>query len=210
MSESKQIKKASDTFIQVVEDTTINKKNCKLCQSKYREEAEAIFETKTMKAAERFLIEKGEQISYLSIRNHLTKHYMGTQRLNSVKEWLEEINKFSDGNYNRRINLHGRINALMREFVVIAAETDGQNLDERRRSSDILKKLSDAISGLEDKVDEIDNEFSVGEIIIENLQELLASRMKRTTSEEVKREFMDLLNDLSENMTGLFIDQKQK
>ena len=205
----KEIKKVDEQFISLVDNTIITKTNCKLCQSEFRAEAEEIFEKRnSIKAVERFLIEKGEQISYLSIRNHLLKHYLGSQRLESVKEWLEDIDRYSHNKYDRRINLYGRIKAMRREFVLIAAETDGMPLDDRRRSADILKKLSDGISGLEDKVDEMDNELSPIEVLIENLQGILASKIKNTQNEEVKRAFLDLLNELADNMSGLLVEQK--
>ena len=211
MAKNKEIKKVENKLINLIENTEITKTNCKLCQSEFREKAEETFETSnSFKAAERFLSDKGEQISYLSIRNHLTKHYLGTQRINSVKEYLEEINNFSVGKYDHKDNLHFRISALRREFLLISAGTDDEakSVDERRRSADILKKLSDGISGLEDKIDEIDNDLRSIEILVENLQALFADAIKKTSSEEAKRALMDILNKLADNMSEMLVEQK--
>jgi len=210
MAKKKEIEKVKERFINLIENTEITKTNCKLCQSAFREEAEEKFETSNnIKAVRRFLIDSGEDICYHSIRNHLTKHYLGSQRLNSVKEYLEEVNRFSIGKYDRRANLDFRINALRREFLLISTDTDDmtRSVDERRRSADILKKLSDGISGLEDKVDEIDNELSPVEVVIENLQGILASKIKSTSNEETKRILMDILNELADSMSGSQVDQ---
>jgi hypothetical protein len=134
---------------------------------------------------------------------------LGSRRLDNVKEYLEEVNRFSVGKYNRRDNLNFRINALRREFLLISTETDNMigSVDDRRRSADVLKKLSDGISGLEDKIDEIDNELAPVEIIIENLQGLLADKIKSTSNEEVKRAFLDLLNELSDTMGDMLVEK---
>jgi len=135
------------------------------------------------------------------------KHYLGSQRLESVKEWLEDVDRYSCNKYDRRVNLYGRIKALSREFVLIAAETDGMPIDDRRRSADILKKLSDGMSGLEDKIDEIDNELTPIEVMLENLQGILADKIKNTSNEEVKRAFLDLLNELADTMGSLIVEK---
>jgi hypothetical protein len=206
----KEIKKVEkeQKFVSLIQDTQIIKTNCKLCQSKFRAEAEEKFEqSNNIRAVRRFLLDNGEEICYQSVRNHLLKHYLGSQRLESVKEWLEDVDRYSCSKYDRRINLYGRVKALNREFALIAAGTDGMPLDDRRRSADILKKLSDGVSGLEDKIDEIDNELAPVEIIIENLQGLLADKIKSTPNEEVKRAFMDLLNELSDTMGDMLVEK---
>ena len=206
----KEIEKVEEKFMHLVDNTEITKTNCKLCQSAFRADAEEKFEqTNNMKAVSLFLLDKGEKICYHSIRNHLTKHYLGSRRLDNVKEYLEEVNRFSVGKYNRRDNLNFRINALRREFLLISTETDDMvgSVDDRRRSADILKKLSDGISGLEDKIDEIDNELTPVEVMIENLQGILADKIYSTSNEEVKRAFLDLLNELSDTMGDMLVEK---
>lgn len=206
----KEIEKVEAKFMHLIDNTEITKANCKLCNSAFRAEAEEKFEqTNNMKAVRLFLLDKGEEICYHSVRNHLSKHYLGSQRLDNVKEYLDEVNRFSVGKYNRRDNLSFRINALRREFLLISTETDNMigSVDDRRRSADVLKKLSDGISGLEDKIDEIDNELAPVEIIIENLQGLLADKIKSTSNEEVKRAFLDLLNELSDTMGDMLVEK---
>ena len=119
------------------------------------------------------------------------------------------MNRLSTDKYDRRANLNFRITALRREFLLISAETDDivGSVDDRRRSADILKKLSDGISGLEDKIDEIDNELAPVEVVIENLQGLLADKIKSTSNEEVKRAFLDLLNELADTMGSLLVEK---
>lgn len=206
----KEIKKVEeeDKLVTLVQDTKISKKNCKLCQSEFRVEAEEKYEqSNNVRAVRRFLLDKGEEICYQSVRNHLLKHYLGSQRLESVKEWLEDVDRYSCNKYDRRVNLYGRIKALSREFVLIAAETDGMPIDDRRRSADILKKLSDGMSGLEDKIDEIDNELTPIEVMLENLQGILADKIKNTSNEEVKRAFLDLLNELADTMGSIIVEK---
>ena len=50
----------------------IERKNCILCNSKYRKEAEELFDrSKSFMESYRFLIKNKEEITYPAVRNHL-------------------------------------------------------------------------------------------------------------------------------------------
>ena len=211
MNDNTQIQKKEDYgFFEIVKQTKITKKGCKCCESKFREEAEELFEkTNNIRAVRKFLEEKGQKISYLAVRNHINKHYLGTERLQSVKEWLEDVNRYSSNKSDRVRELRGRKNALNREFLLIAAGTDGESLEERRKSADALKKISDTMISIEDKIDDIENEKAPVEILIENFQQIIADKIKKTTTEEVKRVLLDTLTELSDSVGGMSIEEKK-
>ena len=70
--------------------------DCKLCNSSYREESEALFEkTSNIKRVHMFLKdERQEDISYGAVRNHLKYHYQSQNSNKLIKEYATELDKW--------------------------------------------------------------------------------------------------------------------
>jgi hypothetical protein len=214
MSESKEIQKAEkcNVIVDFIDgfDGVVNKSNCKFCQSKFRQKAEDEYDKlNNMKIVHKFLQSKGEEISYMAVRNHILIHYKKQERALKLQEYSGELKKWLAMRQDRRASIEGRIAILSNEMVLIAAETVPLSLDERRRSVDAIKKISDTITGLEDKQDEIEGRMEPVYILIENLKNIISSRIKKSTSEEVKRELMSVLEDLSKSVGDLEIGLQQ-
>jgi hypothetical protein len=208
MAKNREIQKVQGSSICTTLDDSsvaISKSNCKFCQSKFRKEAEALYEKySNITAVHKFFTdEKKEDVSYLAIRNHIHKHYFGELRLMSVKEWAEDVDRFSAGKFDQRKMLLERIAIMRREMCLIAADTDSVDLKERRISSDAIKKLSDGIGACEEKLEKVDKEYEQIEIVIENLKNILANKINKTDSEAVKRVLMEVLQELADNLSEL-------
>jgi len=96
-----------------------------------------------------------------------------------------------------------RIAIMRREIVIIASESDSLSIDERRRSADIIKKLSDGMSALEEKLEHIDMELEPVEVIVNNLQSIIAQKIRSSTNDEVKKALLDVLDDLAKNVSEI-------
>ena len=172
LQKSKQFSKLVGT----ISDEKITRKNCKCCNSKHRTAAEEIYEQRgSVKAVKRFLDSKGDVISYLAVRNHIHRHYMGQARNSYVKEWANDLGKYAGALGDRKYMILERLAIMRRDMCLIAAESDSVALDERRRSADIVKKLSDGMSTLEDKLDQLDKDLEPVEIVIENIKIILVT-----------------------------------
>jgi hypothetical protein len=196
-------------FIEKNNEEVIFKSNCKFCQSKYRLEAEEKYEqTKNLKSVHQFLLEKGEKVTYLPVRNHIIQHYIKQDRMIKIREYSDDLKMWLSTRTDRRSAIEERIAILNNEMLIIAAETEGQSLDERRKSADALKKVADTIMTSEDKIAEMDKSVEPVFIIVEKLKDIISIRVKKTSSEEVKRELMLLLDDLSESLKDLEIEKR--
>jgi len=169
-----------------ISDKIVNKNNCKFCQSKYRKEAEDRYEqVKNIKVVHKFLEEKGESVAYSSVRNHIFNHYLVHERNIKIKEYGEQLEGWINEDRKRRGSIIERIAIMEKEMATIASNTIGQSLEDQRRNADILKKLSDTITALEDKIEEIDNALEPVEIIVNKLSDIISMEIKNSNSNEV-------------------------
>jgi hypothetical protein len=203
------VEKKKDGIIAIIDTTEISKSNCKFCQSKNRKEAENKFEESgSIKAAANFLREKGDEISYLAVRNHLHRHYLGSDRLQGIKDWAEETVQFRYADSGRKSHLMERIAILRREMCIIASSADSCDMDERRKNADIVKRLSDGISSLEDKISEIDGQKKLVDTIIDSLKDILSVKISKASNEETKNVLMEILEELSDSLADVMIEDK--
>ncbi|MFW6130898.1 MAG: hypothetical protein ACOC56_06905 [Atribacterota bacterium] len=195
-------------YIHELDDEFHPRSNCKLCTWDLREEAEACFEkTNNFRAVHKFCEKNELNISYPAVRNHIKNHYQKIEQSVMLKEYALTIDKWLQQKTDRRTSLETRIAMLNNEMVILASQTEGQALDERRRTADALKKICDTITSLEDKIAEMDADMKPVFILIEKLRDLISYRIKNSKNDEVKTVLMSLLDDLSESVGNLEIEQ---
>lgn len=193
----------------VYTEETISKSNCKVCQCCERKNAEEEYEkTGSIRAVHNLLKNKNVDVSYLAVRNHLHKHYLGEARRTSILEWGEDVSKYASSSMDKRAMMVERIAIMRREMFMIASESDGLAIEERRKNADVIKKLSDGIGTLEDKMNKEGEEYEKMEILVENLKNLLANKIKSANNEAVKRAFMEILQELSDNVNSLLAEEE--
>jgi hypothetical protein len=200
----KEIQKKSDVvpallvnYADGISDGTISKKNCKLCQSPSRVEVEEKFlVTNSFTAASRILEKNGEDIDYSSVRRHLMNHLIVQQQQMAVKEYASQISSILKEHYNIRTQILERIKIMNRKMYVIEAMTEGQTLDEMRRSADAIKKLVDTIASAEKDLQAIDQTMQPVQILINNFKNIIQEELKKTNSDDVKEVIKTIWNKL--------------
>jgi len=207
-----QIVKQEDTNTPILQsigklsDGIINKSNCKFCQSKNRIEAESEYErVGSIKAVHNLLKSKGDEISYLSVRNHLINHYEKQEENLKLREYSENLSEWMGEEKSRKQTIKERIAIFTRELTIIASETEGKSLDERRKSAEALKKMGDTITLLEDKLEDMEERVAPAIVVINYIQDIVSERIKKSTNNEMKKEYMTLLTELKEKIGGLEI-----
>ena len=88
-------------------------------------------------------------------------------------------------------------------MLIIASETEGSDIEERRKSAETINKISGEISNIEEKLEKMDKGLEPVYIIIEKIKDIIALRIKKTTDEKMKNEFMSLLDELSVSLAGM-------
>jgi hypothetical protein len=194
----------------LAKDLIVNKSNCKFCQSKIRREAEEEYEkTKNIKKVYDFFTSHGESTTYLSVRNHIQLHYLKQEKILKLKEYADDIKEWASIKRTRQQQLMERINMLRREMCLIASETDDTlDINERRSSAMIIYKLSDSITSLEDKIEEMNKEMEPVEIIIERIKNIINIKVNNMNDAKVKQALTEVLHDLSRDVADLLVEDK--
>lgn len=210
---SKEIQKKSSHCASLVEYSNsikevIKKSNCKLCQSEHRAEAEQIWDTKNNYTAIRnFLESKGEKVSITSIRRHILNHYQKQEEDMRLKEYAEDVQKWLSIKQTRKQSLEERIAILRKSLAYIGSETEGKSLNEHRLSADAMKRISDTISSLEDKIEEQEEMMQPAILIISELRNIISDKIKSTDDKQTKEILMSVIEELTEKVGDLEINE---
>ena len=215
MSKSTELAKTTgkgsiDGFLKQLNVHVFSRSNCKLCKSKYREEAEEQFAKVNNIRQIHNLLEKdkGMDISYKAVRNHLLRHYVGEDRLEGLKDYGAELDVWVKRGVSRKNSIIERITMLEREMIALAAISADESLDEKRRTADVMKKLSDGISSLEEKLAGIEHQQAPVEIIIDKLRDVVSVKMASIRSDEARQVLLDVIDELQQEVSDLVVEDK--
>ena len=198
-----------DAAKEAVKDEIICKPNCKLCNSEYRAEAEAKYATKNnAHLAYKFLISKNEDISYNAVSNHFKMHYEKQRTNLLVREYLDDLCKHRQGEADKRKDLLDRKNILHKEMVEIASlNNDGASPKERRENAESVKRLSDGIIKIEEKINEIDQEMEPVVVVIKSMKKIISNKLKEIEDEEVSSLLVSILNEWHEDVQKILYEE---
>lgn len=188
------------------EDCTeiIVKKNCKLCNSEHRAEAEQTFDQyNNIKRVVEFLKNKGEEISYPAVRNHLIWHYKNQQHAMMMQSYSEDIGKWIDIQSNRQTFIRRQIAALDRQANVIAIQSESQKIEDRLRSAETEKKLRDSIVSYEKQLQEMEGQLAPVTLFIQQINDLIRIELKGVRTEEAKRVLANVVDKIEKQVSQL-------
>jgi len=186
----------------------IKRPNCKFCNSPNRAEAEEKYEeTGNARAVYRFLADdKKEDISCIAVENHLKKHYFSQKRNELLKDYAENFEQFVVLKRDKRSQLLERIAILNKEMYELAAMSQYGDLDERRKSSESIKKIAECILAHEKEIELMDESMKPVDIVIKHLQQVISDEIKGTNSEEVKRALMNVIDKCYSSLKDVFVE----
>lgn len=195
------------SFIDLVNKNMLSRPHCKFCQSKHRKEAEEYYEhtRQNIRATRKFLSDKGDDISYRGVRNHLQHHYIDESRIEGLSNYANDLSAWIGRHTQLRDRLIERIGILDKEIITIAALSNSESLEEKRKSAVVVQRLSDSITSLEREVASLDKVAEPTEILIEKLRDIIAIKVQSAQSEDTKVVLIDVIDELSEQVSGLLI-----
>jgi len=188
------------------EDCTeiIVKKNCKLCNSEHRAEAEQVFDQyNNIKRVVDVLKSKGEEISYPAVRNHLIWHYKNQQHAMMMQSYSEDIGKWIDIQSNRQTFIRRQIAALDRQANVIALQSETQKIEDRLRSAETEKKLRDSIVSYERQLQEMEGQLAPVTLFIQQINDIIRVELKGVRTEEAKRVLANVVDKIEKQVSQL-------
>lgn len=178
----------------------IKRVNCKLCQSEYREQAEEMLlgqrKTNYNKILS-WLKERGVDISYAAVRNHMISHFKATEKKMLLKEYSIEIQKWMNVQPNKIQSLKKKIAVMEREIAMISIEGDDISLQEKRKNAEIIKKLSDTLLAYEVKLEEYQQGMEPVGMLMQKLKVIVKDELeKESTTESAKKAISTILSKL--------------
>jgi len=190
----------------------INKKNCKLCQSKFREEAELMYLKQRVPSYNGimvFLKGRGEEISWPGVRNHLIFHFRAQQKKEFLTEYASDIEKWIKAQPNKILSLRKRIAILEREMIMIGVEGEDLPLIERRKNAETLKKLADTILVYEERLEGQEKTLEPVTIIVNQLRIIINDEMSHVGSTETKKVLVKVLERLQNKVGNMVIEEEK-
>lgn len=181
---------------------------CKLCHSKYREEAEALYEkTKNLKRVAQFLQDdRAEDITYGAVRNHLMHHYNAVNSIELVKSNLEHIQDWTAIQGDQPEALLRTMAMLEREMHILEAESEGLSQDARRKNADTVAKLATVLLNYRTKYYEMEQSREPVTIVFNQLQIIMKEELKAVKDQKTKKVVSNILNRFKDSCGDYIIE----
>jgi hypothetical protein len=188
----------------------VQKAECKLCNSKYREEAEELFERSgNITKVQKFLHEdRAEDISYAAVRNHLKYHYEGHSSDQLVREYATEIDKWLGMQNDQEAGMLRAMAMIERELTILEANAEGMSLENRRKNAETVAKLSALLLNYRTKFTEIQQSRQPITFILNQLQIVLKEQLETSPDGTVKQVVKNIMTRLGESCSDLFIEEE--
>ena len=190
----------------------VNKPNCIMCQSEYREEVEQMYENQKKKnysAIKHKLKDDHDfDISRDALRNHLVRHYAQANTNIVLQDYTDEVQQWVLMQGNRVLSMKSRIATLEKEYFSIASMSDDLDLFERRKSAECLKKLAETMLLLENKLAEFSEEAKPVNVLFNQLTVIVNDEMAHVDSLTSKKLVSKILNRLKDTCGDILTGQK--
>jgi hypothetical protein len=190
---------------------TITRPNCHLCQSKLRQEAEILFlkqRVPSYNAIVTFLKDRGEEVSWPGVRNHLVFHFKAQQKKEFLSEYAYDIEKWIAIQPDKATALKKRMAVLEREMMMIGSEGEDMPIIERRKNAETIKKLADTLLTYEEKLEQYEKALEPVTIIVNQLKIIISDEMEQVGTPETRKVLINVLERL-QNKVGDIIVQEE-
>jgi len=188
----------------------VDKPNCIMCQSEYREEIEQIYENQKKKnysAIKHKLKDDYDfDISRDALRNHLVRHFGRIKDNESLQDYSELVQQWVDMQGNKVASMRARIAVLEREYFTIANQSDDVDLFERRKNAECLKKLAETILLYENKLAEYSEEAKPVNVLFNQLTVIVNDEMAQVDNVTSKKLVGKILARLKESCGGMLAE----
>jgi len=182
----------------------IVRSDCKLCLSKHRREIEDYFEqSSNITSCHRLLKSKGEDISYRTVRTHLTNHYSAIEQQELVRNFTSELVRWRTVNVDRESRIGTLMAVLERRMIDIAANIDGRGGEETLKATDVLCKLASQILSCQSELDSVRKDKEAVSQFLDQLQDVIRQHIDNSKNHEVKKGLIELVGSLESKIGGL-------
>ena len=185
-------------FVKTLQDDAETPTPCKLCNSKFRKEAEELFERAgNVSQVTRFLKEKGEDISNTAVSNHINNHYRTAQYNNNLREFASRLQKWSKLSKDDEYLYNRYIDTLDMEYNHLMAENSTLPIQERRKNTELCLKIAQTIGYYKEQLHKLNIEKRPVEIFVDTLNRIIQVKLQGNPSPEVKAALKEVVDQLN-------------
>lgn len=172
----------------------VTKKKCKLCNSKWRKEAEEMHEANSnFSKIKVFLDDKGDIIPITAIKNHLTEHYMSQERLLFLEEYKESIENMRHRRRTRLQDLEFTVDVGMVELLRVIALPTNNDIYRDKERLDMMNKIIKSVRDGLQLMSDMDSGESGARNIQDKFIEVWSLKMRTAKTDEEKKLIMSTL-----------------
>lgn len=186
----------------------IIKSNCKLCNSIYRVEAEEMFaDGKSAFYVYKWLKSKKEEISDKAVHNHFVQHYQKPMMESKLKAYAENLEDYSRIKMNEedRLNLYATL--LDQQIHTIAASIQMQNMDEARKSQELIIRLIDQAVKVQEKIRQLKEEGEPVKILVNRLENVMTIAWQDAKSSEAKQTIKEIMEVIVKEVEAVNVNK---
>ena len=188
----------------------VTKPGCRLCNSKFRKEAETMFlkqRQPNYNAIVALLHGKGEHFNWTTVRNHLVVHFQGHNQKEYLMGYGEDLERWIDNQPNRIFSLKEKIAILEREMITLGAEGEDLPIVERRKNAETLKKIADTLLKYEDKLDQYEKQMEPVTVVVNQLRIIINDEITTLSTPETKKVLVNVLEKLQDRVGDMIVQR---
>lgn len=179
----------------------IYKPKCKICNSPFRKDAESLFDKENSYTKVReFLDSMGLSVNLSSVRVHLVEHYKTADRMLSLVEYCDNLEKMVSQRRPRREDLETLVNISRLEIARISSlQTDHSFSREKERNTMLMlciKTMRDCL----DSLNKMEDSEAKAKAIQNKFLEVWKEMISNAPSEDDRRVLVDALQRFKEVM----------
>ena len=186
-----------------IDSTSVNRSNCKFCQCDIRQDAESLWlQTGNISSVYRLLKSSDTKISYAAVRNHLLSHFQKEVSNAQIGEYINDLSEWRKSQIDKESRLELMISVLEKRIFEVSSmpfESD----DQYRRNSDIICKMMQQVTSLQDSLDKHRGSFEPVTIFIKRLQEVVELQIQSSSNKETRKALVQLVSTLEKNIGDL-------
>lgn len=184
--------------------------DCKLCNSKYREESEELYDrTGNVKRVHNFLTQdRAMDISYGAVRNHLKYHYEAHNSDHLVQEHAEKVAEWFDLQHDSIGSIKRGMAIVERHMRVLAANSEGLPLPELRKNAETVAKLHLILKDSHKTVHELTSAKEGVTLVFNQLKVILQDEMKALPSEDARKVVQNVFAKLKDSVGHLDLEEE--
>lgn len=198
-------------FVNTLGDSDPIKPNCKLCNSKFRKEAERLVETgASISSIKRMLDREGEDISYNAVANHINYHFKAKNAETDLKEYANQLEKWGQMSMSEEELIRRYIRMLDIEITFLGSKNAHVDMAERRKNEDMIVKMQNQVMMLKESAKKLNAELQPIEILFTSLNRIIEIKLKSSISPEAKKALQDVIDQLKKEVGEVPIEGKKQ